>query len=236
MIQKPSGNLAINNLTYQYKKFRLGPIDFSLAGGELMIIVGNNGAGKSTLFRLLGGLMRPHGGEILIDGNLVAYLNEVVSLGLDQHYYDKNETVRHCLATTCKRNGVDFDTIIPMLQDFGLDAYLSNRVGTLSLGTAKKLTIISSLSRQTGIYVLDEPNNGLDYEAVNVLYRYISRYQQAGKTILMSLHLTNGNEPVPNKVGLIRDGQMVVNDIDQANFGQADFSKMVSDFYSKTRV
>ncbi|MGA7845692.1 MAG: ATP-binding cassette domain-containing protein, partial [Thermoplasmata archaeon] len=60
--------LRVEGLRYAFEGFELGPVDFQLAGGEVLAIFGPNGAGKSTLLRILAGLEPPTAGRVWLDG------------------------------------------------------------------------------------------------------------------------------------------------------------------------
>lgn len=223
--------LCLQEISHQYKNFQLHEASFSLKEGSLMSLVGPNGSGKTTLFKILGGLLKPKSGALTWEEEVLHLPNQKVSLALDQSFYDPWATVQASLAESCYRNGQSLSVLEQYVRELGMQPHLHKRIRSLSLGTHKKVSLLAALCRDVPVYVFDEPNNGLDYDAVNAFYQIVEGLLAKNKTVIMSLHLTNGNEPVPDALGFLKEGRLVFEQIDRYAYSQQFFSERLRSFY-----
>jgi heme exporter protein A len=153
-------------------------LTFALGAGEALQLVGPNGTGKSSLIRILAGLLRPYAGTVERSGEL-ALLDE--RLPLDGHlplgkalgFWDRIDGGGYGPAPTAA---------------LGLDALLDVPVRFLSTGQRKRAAILMSNARQAGLWLLDEPLNGLDRQAAEDFQQHVAGYCARGGIAVIASH------------------------------------------------
>lgn len=180
--------IAVKNIVSAYGKRKvLNGVDISADAGQCVGIVGENGCGKSTLLSILAGLRRPCGGEIILDtgksaarstgyvpqeGNLLEELSVLDNLSL--WYNDRAE-----LRMSLERG---------FLRELGIDKMCRMRVGKLSGGMKKRVSIGCALAGNPPILILDEPAAALDLTGKADIRRYILSYKKLGGTAVIATH------------------------------------------------
>ena len=169
-----------------YKSFGrrkvLQGVDFAVAPGALVGIVGENGAGKSTLLRILAGELRPNRGEVLRRGAMGYCPQQVVlneALTVNQHL----DYFRAAYGSSDLRRA---DELIERL-DYA--RYRTAAVGTLSGGTKQKLNLTLALLHRPDLLLLDEPYQGFDWETYLRFWDLTDELRAQGCAILVISHL-----------------------------------------------
>lgn len=150
-------------------------LGFSLASGEAMQIAGPNGIGKTSLLKITAGLMRPFAGEVEREGE-IALLDE--RLALDEH-----RALGDALAFWARLDGSAAD-----VERLGLGALLDVPVRYLSTGQRKRASLARLAARSAPIWLLDEPLNGLDTSAVQVVQDLAAEHCARGGIALIASH------------------------------------------------
>lgn len=153
-------------------------LTFALAEGEALQIVGPNGTGKSSLIRILAGLLRPFAGTVACN-RAAALLDE--RLALDGHL-----PLGQALAFWDRIDGGGYGP--GPTRALGLEPLLDVPVRFLSTGQRKRAAILLSNARQAGLWLLDEPLNGLDREAVADFQQQVAGYLAAGGIAVLASH------------------------------------------------
>ncbi|HET7308293.1 MAG TPA: ABC transporter ATP-binding protein [Gammaproteobacteria bacterium] len=180
-------------------------LDFALAGGECMAVLGGNGVGKTTLLNTLAGLREPAGGEVRLDGRPLARLpRRAVARQmalLMQHDDDAfpatvRETVlvgRHPHIAFWRWESRDDVAIAEAaLADCALGGLEDRAVATLSGGERRRLAIATVLAQQPALYLLDEPANELDLHFQIDLLRHFRRLaDERNKAVMLTMHDVN---------------------------------------------
>ena len=153
----PNGHVAV------------GPIDLTVADGELMVLVGPSGCGKSTLLRLIAGLETPTAGRILIDGRDVTSLppqSRDVAMVFQSYALYPHLTVRQNLAFGLRMRHTPRDVIAEQVARaaaaLGLDPLLERKPGQLSGGQRQRVALGRAMVRNPKVFLLDEPLSNLD--------------------------------------------------------------------------
>ena len=205
--------LKTEGLTRLYRNGR-GIRDVSLAvgQGEVFGFLGPNGAGKTTLIRNVLGFLRPQQGRIEVLGldavaQSRAVRRKVGYLPSDPALYDfltGAQNIEFALAV----RGVKDRTRMKRLAE-RLDIDLTRRLKTLSRGNKQKVAIVAALAHDPELIIMDEPTSGLDPLVQEVFGELVREEQARGKSIFMSSHVLSEVEQLCDRVGVIRDGQIV---------------------------
>lgn len=150
-------------------------LSFALAPGEALQVVGANGTGKSSLLRIVAGLLRPFEGTIEHEG-AVALLDD--RLPLDEHL-----PLGRAFAFWRRIDGEDYAA-----DSVGLSNLLDVPVRYLSTGQRKRAAILQSNTRGAGLWLLDEPLNGLDAAAAERLVGQVEAFCAGGGKALIASH------------------------------------------------
>jgi len=168
-----------------------GPIDFALHAGEVALVEGDNGSGKTTLMRVLTGMLRAGGGEVLLEGAPFALdqvAGEVVFLG--HHLGLKNdlsprENLDLAQALYGRREGV---SLAASLVEVGLGGYEDEPVRRLSAGQKKRAALARLLLLPARVWLLDEPYANLDREGIALVNRLVDAHAARGGAALVTSH------------------------------------------------
>jgi ABC-type lipoprotein export system ATPase subunit len=180
----------------------LDAYDLELAPGRLTALSGRSGSGKSTILRLLGGLERPDGGDVAIDGvtlggldrdALAALRRERIGIvaqdtGLLDHLAAR-ENVALALSVRGVAHGVALERADALLGELGLAERTRQRTSRLSGGERQRVAIARALVPEPGLLLVDEPTSRLDEAnaiAVAQLLSHIAR--EHGTTIACATH------------------------------------------------
>jgi len=205
--------IETNGLGHRFGKvWAVRDLDLKVPHGSVFGLLGPNGAGKSTTIHMLMGLLPPDEGSARVAGHdpvadevsvrrRVGYVSETHGF---YEWMTVDETVRLVAAYHQDWN----ESIRGDLQsEFGLDG--TARVSELSKGMRARLALLLALSFDPDVLVLDEPTGGLDPAARrHFIETILGRYQEDGKTILVSSHLLNEFAGLLDHVAFLRDGRL----------------------------
>ena len=205
-----------------------GPIaanrDASLevARGEIHALVGENGAGKSTLLRILGGLMKPDGGRVEVNGRDVTgwSTSEAISAGIGivhQHFMlVPTLTVAENLVLGSEpvtKGTLDYAraaaSVNSLSNETGLKVDPGRKVSELSVGEAQRVEILKVLFRGARILVLDEPTAVLSPPEVRELWTVLRRLRDKGDTIVLITHRLDEVVDLSDTITVMRAGATV---------------------------
>lgn len=198
-------------------------LSLSFPEGAITTIIGPSGCGKSTLLRGLARLLRPSGGAVLLDGQLIHQLptREVARrLGLlhQQSIPSAGVTVEDLvwrgryphqsfLQPPSKR---DADAVEHALELTGMTALRTRAVDQLSGGQRQRAWIAMTLAQETPLLLLDEPTTYLDVahqlEVIDLARRL---NVEEGRTVIMVLHDINDAARVSDRIVAMKDGRIV---------------------------
>jgi branched-chain amino acid transport system ATP-binding protein len=190
--------LELRDLVARYGQITaIKGISLSVAEGQVVALIGANGAGKSTTLRVISGLMRPAGGDVLIAGRSIrrAAPKAIVGMGVvhcpEGRRIFTRLTVRENLRlghyTRSKRGRADFEeaadrvyALFPILKE-----RQSQLGGTLSGGEQQMLAIGRSLMLRPRLLLLDEPSLGLAPLLVRQIFDTIVEINREGTSVLL---------------------------------------------------
>lgn len=192
------GILEVKNLSMTLGDKRiLNDLSIDFWEGHVHAIVGPNGAGKSTLASTIMGLQgyRDFEGDITLDGESISLLKvdgraqKGISLGWQEPARFEGLSVKSFLKASSKN--VSDDMINEAMSFVGLnpEEYLDRKVDkTLSGGERKRIELASLLIMQPKIVLLDEPDSGIDVEALDRIFDAIQLLKQRGATVILITH------------------------------------------------
>lgn len=188
----------------------LSGVNMDIPRGRIIGLLGPNGSGKTTFMKLANGLLVPSEGEIIIGGyHPGPETKKIVSFLPATEYLPDYMTVENLLKFFCDF----FEDFNPgkaedMLKILNINPKL--RLKTLSKGTKEKVQLILAMSRQTQLYLLDEPIGGVDPAARDYILRTIITNYNEDASVIISTHLIADVEQVLDDVIFIQNGQIAL--------------------------
>ncbi|CAK6478452.1 ATP-binding cassette domain-containing protein [Peribacillus castrilensis] len=205
--------LKTTDLTKKFGKFTaLNGVNIEVNKGEVFGFIGPNGAGKSTTIRVLLGILKATDGEAKIFGKdawkdaveihkRIAYVPGDVNLWPNLTGGEVIDLFVELRGTNNKSRREE------LIKKFDLDP--SKKCGTYSKGNRQKVALIAAFSSDADLYILDEPTSGLDPLMERVFQECVMDAKNEGKSILLSSHILSEVERLCDKVGIIRQGQII---------------------------
>ena len=205
--------LELNNLTKYFGELAvLDGLSLEVFEGELLAVLGSSGVGKSTLIRLLAGFESVDGGEIYLDGNLIANKQTETpaekrgitfvpqSAALFPHL-----TVRENIGFGIEKNNTErVDELLRLIQ---LEQLADRMPENLSGGQQQRVSLARALAPRPKLILLDEPFSALDPELREQLRNDVRRVIKAdGATALMVTHDQEEALSMADRVAVMRDG------------------------------
>ena len=212
--------LAMNHITKIYGNGIMANEDVTLSvkEGEIHALMGENGAGKSTLMKILFGIERPDGGEILLNGKPVDIANPTVALSMGigmvhQHFMlVPSLTVAENLvlgSEPTKGIVMDYNQAVKsteeIAQKYNLPVDPRARIKELPVGMRQRVEILKALYRGAKLLILDEPTAGLDPMERIRIRNFISEFSK-DKIVLLATHGVRDIEYIASKVIMLRGG------------------------------
>lgn len=195
-------------------------IDLAVEKGEFCVLLGPSGSGKSTLLNILGGIDRADFGDILIDGERMADMNEKAltlyrrrHLGYIFQMYNliPNLTVRENIEVGAylSRRPLDVDELLHLL---GLWDHRGKLPNQLSGGQQQRTSIGRAIVKNPDILLCDEPTGALDYKTSKEILKLIETVNQKyGNTVIMVTH-NDAIRLMADRVVRLRDGAIRSNE------------------------
>ena len=200
----------------------LAGIDMSIQAGAIHGLVGENGAGKSTLGKIIGGAIERSGGEVLIDGQPVAYrapreaLEDGIAVIQQELALVPEMTVAEnvFLGAESSRGGAISRAAmrrryaeLEQRSGFGLDG--DAVVMDLSVAQQQKVEILRAIARDARLIVMDEPTSSLAREETEQLHALVRGLRDDGITFVYVSHFLEEVLGLADRVTVFRNGQLV---------------------------
>ncbi|MFQ5980227.1 MAG: ATP-binding cassette domain-containing protein [Candidatus Heimdallarchaeota archaeon] len=225
-VMTPDIVLSVEGLTKYYgHEYRLGSrrfgrgltkavenISFTVQKGEIFGFLGPNGAGKSTTMRTIMGYLKNQGGGIKVFGmdhekDALAIRHFVGYLPGDVAIYD-NFTGNELISFFGQFRPIDNKLLSKLKSLFKVN--LTKNIGSLSTGNRQQAALIAVLASNPDLLILDEPIRGLDPLMAARFHRLLKELRDQGKTIFLSSHDLAEVQKICDRVGIIKNGRMVV--------------------------
>jgi len=202
----------------------LSHVNFTVASGEVVGLIGENGAGKSTLMRILGGVTAPTSGTIKLRGEPKADLtvSEAIRSGIafvhqELNLFDNLDVAANIFFGREPRSfGILqlIDTTLirsrtqPLLDRLGADFKPDTLVSDLSLAERQLVEIAKALSLGAEIVIMDEPTSSLTLTETTRLLQVVAELKASGVSVIFITHRLQEIEQCADRVVALRDGAM----------------------------
>ena len=206
--------IQTENLTVYYGKQRgIKDVDLAVEEGEVFGFLGPNGAGKTTTQRVLLDVIRPTSGRATIFGldcqeDGVAIRQRVGYLPGELALYKNMRAGRFfkMYERLHGENGVKgyWRTLAERL-----DLDTGRRIGNFSRGNKQKVGLVAAFMNRPDLLILDEPTGGLDPLVQQTVMEMVREVKADGRTVFFSSHILPEVQAVCDRVGIIREGQLV---------------------------
>ncbi|MGB7417595.1 MAG: ABC transporter ATP-binding protein [Erythrobacter sp.] len=212
--------LSIRNLTKVYagNVKALDGVELDIHRGEIFALLGPNGAGKTTLIGAVCGLVRPTSGTIRAFGEDLAsnWRAARARIGLvpQELSTDMFDTVERTVAYSRGLFGLspDPDRVADILRSLSLHDKRKSEIRELSGGMKRRVLIAKALAHEPDLLFLDEPTAGVDVELRKGMWEQVAALRERGTTIILTTHYIEEAELMADRVGIIRNGQILMVD------------------------
>lgn len=185
-------------------------INIKIYPGKIVGLLGPNGSGKTTIFKMIAGLLKATGGQILVGGLFPGIDSKsIVSYLPDNDFLDNKLSINECLNMYATfYEDFDMNRAMEMIGNLQLDK--KARLRSLSKGNKEKVNLILAMSRKAKLYLLDEPIGGVDPAARSYIINTIINNYDPSATILISTHLISEIENILDEVIFLNRGQVML--------------------------
>jgi ribose transport system ATP-binding protein len=221
--------------------YALRDVNLNLIKGHILGLIGQNGAGKSTLMNIIGGVVQPDAGTMLLEGQsytphtpadanhrgvalIHQELNLFTNLSIAENIFISDfPKQRIGLMAFIDRNAVRKITNT-LLAQVDLKLTPETLVERLSPGERQLVEIARALHLDASIIIFDEPTTSLTARETGKLFEIINRLRASGKTIIYISHILADVIALADDIAILRDGEMV----DTGTKEQFGISQMIS--------
>jgi ABC-2 type transport system ATP-binding protein len=194
-------------------------LNLQIGSGEIIGLIGHNGAGKSTTLKMIAGLIEPTSGQVQVMGHDMQ--KESIKVKQRIGYLPEESPLYE--AMTAQQYLLFFSELYQMPRQQALkriDQLLDSLAlpdknkltGEFSKGMKRKTAIARTLLHDPELLILDEPNSGLDPLTSFFIINYLTTLKRQGKTIILSAHNLFHVESICDRVGIIKNGKLLVFD------------------------
>ncbi|HHO0512876.1 TPA: ABC transporter ATP-binding protein [Staphylococcus aureus] len=203
--------IQISNINKSFnKRCVLKNISFDIEQGKCIALIGKNGAGKSTLIDILIGNVNANSGEIFDKDKLLQSENRSIMFQKTM-FTDQLKVIEIInLYQSFYENPLPLEEIIELTKFDS--SQLNQFVNKLSGGQQRLLDFVLSLIGQPQLILLDEPTSTMDIEIREYFWSIIENLKEDNRTILYTSHYIEEVERMSDKIILIENGEIILND------------------------
>ncbi|MBP7784604.1 MAG: ABC transporter ATP-binding protein [Firmicutes bacterium] len=216
----------------------LDHVDLTIKEGEIHSLIGENGAGKSTLMKVLYGMIPASSGEISFRGRRVRYASprEAVAAGIGMVHQEfmlvPSYTIYENVILGAEpvgrlgalRNAEARRHVQSLVDRYGLNLSIDDRVRDTSVGAQQKVEILKLLYRDVDVLIMDEPTAVLTPQETGELFRRLRDLNAAGKTIIFISHKLDEVLELSDTITVMRRGRRVAT-WENRGLGKADLAR-----------
>ena len=216
--------LRVENLTKVYGKGEnevraLDGVSFSVEKGAFVAVIGPSGSGKSTLLHILGGVDRPTGGKVFMDGKDVYAQNEEQlaifrrrQVGLIYQFYNLipvlNVTENITLPVLMDGQKVNQNRLAELMTTLKLTGRENHLPNQLSGGQQQRVSIARALAGDPAVILADEPTGALDSHTGREVLEMLKKLHDAGNTVVLITH-DNSIAVQAQRIIRLEDGHVI---------------------------
>lgn len=209
--------VQVEGLSKRYDETHaINGIDFTVARGTTMGILGGNGAGKTTTLAILLGLLLPSSGRAIVLGaDMQKHRYRVLPrMNFSSPYVDlpRRLTAAENLHVYARLYGIDRarERLETLSTEFSLGGFLHRPMGSLSSGQRTRVALAKAMLNTPDLLLLDEPTASLDPDTADWVRNYLERYRkQTNATILLASHNMAEVERLCDDVVMLQQGRIV---------------------------
>jgi ribose transport system ATP-binding protein len=216
--------LELRGVTKQFGgAMALSSVDFDLLPGEIHGLLGENGAGKSTLMKILSGVHSPDDGEIIVRDQPVRFrspsdakahgigmiyqeLSMMPSLSVAENVFLGRQPVNRFGLVDWKRMN---ETAAAQLHELGIDIDVTERLGSLSLGSQQMIEVARIVFSGAEIIILDEPTSALSIPESERLFALMRGLRARGKSLIFISHFLEDVLAVADRITILKNSRKV---------------------------
>lgn len=197
-------------------------LTLSVAGGEVVALLGPNGSGKTTSLKAAAGLVRPTTGRVLAGDpgtstqepharRLISFLPQRVS-------FPDSLTGGEIVGFFRQLRGASVEAAQEALRAASLNGAADRAVGTYSGGMTQRLGLAVAALPDARAFLLDEPTSSLDADGICAFYGLAERWRREGRAVLFTSHQLGDVERIADRVAILVEGRLV------ADLGQRELT------------
>lgn len=208
--------VSVQNLTKRFGDFYLN-VTFDIPEGRITGLVGKNGVGKSTVIKSILGLMPPDSGSVTVFGKDASKLSpgdkQQIGAALSDSGFSGYLTVKDC-GKILEKMYDDFDrqSFSDECRKYGLPE--NKPIGKFSTGMKAKMRVLTALSHNAKLLIMDEPTAGMDVEARNEILDILRSYleKREDSSVLITSHIASDLEGLCDDIYLIHEGKILLHE------------------------
>ena len=221
--------IKANNLGKCYydpdEKWVVKNVDVSFEKGKFISIVGRSGSGKSTLLKMLGGLLKPDEGTVVIgdkdiysmsEKEMADYRCNKIGFIFQDYFLEEKYTVYQNIEIVLMIAKVPSkerkEKIIKALESVGMADRADSYVGKLSGGEKQRVCIARAIVNEPDIIFADEPCGNLDYDNSQNIMKILRGFVDEGKTVILITHNTE-DAKATDEIITLKDGKVIDSEI-----------------------
>lgn len=210
--------IELQDLTKDYgTTIAVNKLSLNVAAGEIYGFIGPNGAGKTTTIRMMGGILAPTAGKIIIGGRDMdkdpVTAKKMIGFVPDRPFLYEKLTGLEFLHFSADLYDVGPDAFVQkaeqLLRQFALWDWADEIIEAYSHGMKQRLIIAAALLHNPQILIIDEPMVGLDPAAVHMVKDIFQELARKQITIFISTHTLSIAEELCHRIGVIHKGMLL---------------------------
>jgi ABC-type sugar transport system ATPase subunit len=244
--------LEFRRITKDFPGVRaVNQVDFDLRHGEVHAVVGENGAGKSTLMNILGGVLQPDAGEIILEGTLTRFadaadagrkgiavvfqeLSLVPMLSVAENIFFNRQPITPIGFVASRRLNSEARQLLVL---FKLKINPATPVKDLSMGYRQIIEVLKAISLRPKILILDEPTSSLGAAEIDRLFFNIRRLKSEGVSFVYISHHLPEIFRVADRVTVLRDGRnagtFTISQVDEESLARRMVGRELTNMYGE---
>lgn len=236
---------SLNKKRTSYEFYAVDHVTMQADAGEILGVLGPNGAGKTTLLRMIGNLMKPTEGKVVISDKEGEEITDQIRIKMMVGYLSGNTKLYHrfstreMLSTIADIYGIPKEEQQNRIQEIcnvlDMEAFIDNRIERLSTGQTQRANIARCLIHQPQIYIFDEPTLGLDIISSESIIEFMKKERERGKTVIYSTHYMEEAQYLCDRIVMLYQGRIIADGTPEELMRQTDTTNLRETFRALIR-